>query len=368
MPPQRPAKRSVASGAGAVRVLEPHAAGHRFWYVQLIADAAPDGCVLVTTPAGAESTEFAQHLGSCQLVTEVSADSATDIGNWFRNALVRGTAGDHVLVPDAEAALWPLLTTNLDRSTAVTALLMRMNRGFGPHGAAVYAAKLVLAGALRVRWGGRLRVLALVPAGTRDSLPLRLAGIGLVHDPVRFEPTQTDPSTARRHLGIPADLPIFSVVGPLSARKCIPELIEAWATGGPPPGLLLLAGTAGPEIAEAVRRAGPPERSRIVLRNGYVDDRDFDTYLAASDVAVLLYRNRGSSGVLGKALAADCDVITSTTTPKTPRGGGRRVIRIEQLTVDRIRSALLAWPGRRERRPRRIDETADFAGTLLGGV
>ena len=320
----------------------------------------------MTTADGARSTEFEQHLRSGPLVTEVSDGAAVDVGGWFRKVLAREATGDRqLLVPDAEAALWPLLTARIDRSTAVTAVLMRMNRGVGPRGAAAYVAKILLAGALRVRWRRQLRLLALVAAGTGGSLPLRWAGIGLVHDPVRFQPAETDPAAARRYLGLPAQPPILAVVGPLSGRKCVPELIEAWMTAGAP-GLLLLAGTATPDVAEAVRRAGPVERSRIVLRDEYVDDRDFDTYLAASDVAVLLYRNRGSSGVLGKALAADCDVITSTSTPPVPPEGGRRVIRVEQLTADRIRAGLLDWPGRRHRHPRRVDETADFAGTLLG--
>jgi glycosyltransferase involved in cell wall biosynthesis len=362
MPPRRPAEWSAVGG---VRILEPRAAGHRLWYVRLVADAAPGRCTLVTTADGAASTEYEQHLGSGPLATEVSELPAADAGDWFRDVLVREAGGRQVLVPDAEAALWPLLTARIDQSMTVTAVLMRMNRGVGTRGVAAYAAKLALAGALRLRWRSRLRLLALVAPGSRSSLPLRLVGIRLLHDPVRFQPAETDPAAARRHLGLPAAPPIFAVVGPLSSRKCVPELVEAWTAAGMS-GLLLLAGSAAPEVREAVRQAGPVERSGVVLRDEYLSDRHFDTYLAASDVAVLLYRNRGSSGVLGKALAADCDVITSTTTPPAPTGRGGRVVRIERLTVDRIRAALLAWPGRRGRHPRGVDETSDFAGILLG--
>jgi hypothetical protein len=357
------------NGFAVVRILEPRAAGHRLWFVRLLGDAAPGRCILVTTGDGLASVEFDRHLRASGVATEVVECPARRLGGWFAEALARTRpdADCPVVVPDAEAALLPLLFTQV-RIPAVTIVLMRMHRGDGPRGAAVYAGKLLLAGALKVRWRGRLRVLALLPAGATDRLALRLAGIGVVHDPVRFRPVTMDAASSRHHLGLPVGERIFAVLGPLSGRKCVLELIEAWSGGGIP-GLLLLAGAAPPGIAEAVRRAGPPGRSRIVLRDRYVDDEEFDTYLAATDVAVLLYRNRGASGVLGKALAADCDVLTSANTPPIhPGRGGRRVVRMNELTVDGIRATLLAWPGRRERRPLRVDDTADFARTLLGGA
>lgn len=352
-----------------VRVLEPRSGGHRLWYVRLIADAAPDRCTLVTTADCLRSTEFTLHLGSSQLSTEVVDRVPGDGGRWFMAALaIAPQRRGAIIVPDAESALRHLLTARVHRPTAMTAVLMRMNRGVGPRGAVVFAAKLALAVVLRLRWGRRLRLIALLPAGSTRSPALRLAGVGMVHDPVRFQPWTTDPDAARRRLHLPAGMPIFSIVGPLSERKCVLEVIEAWTSADSPPGLLMLAGTATPEVVEAVDRAGPPSESCIVLRDQYVDDAQFDTYLTASDVAVLLYRNRGSSGVLGKALAADCDVLTSVRMPPVRAVDRHRVARLEELTPDRIRAALALWPGRRDRDVRATDDSASFSRVLLGGA
>ena len=351
--------------AGPLYVVEPASSGHRLWYVRLLADAAAGSCTLLTTPPVPASVEFELHLAGADLRTETVTPAGDRGRGWYRAALARAAAvpGSSVVMPDAEAALLPLLGARAGGVRAITVVLMRTTRGPGLRGLAVFVAKLLLVAALRLRWRSRLRAFALLPPGSELRPLHRLAGLRAVHDPVRFAPAEYDPAAARDRLGLPTQGQVFAVIGPLSDRKSVPEIIDAWRSARRP-GVLLLAGTAPPTVAAAAAEAGPA--APIVLRDGYLSDEDFDTYLVATDVALLLYRNRGSSGVLAKAVAADCDVLTSTTTPAVRPGRGLRLQRLDSLTAAEIGRAVSRWPARRERRPERTDRSADFARVLLG--
>ena len=241
--------------AGPLYVVEPASSGHRLWYVRLLADAAAGSCTLLTTPPVPASVEFELHLAGADLRTETVTPAGDRGRGWYRAALARAAAvpGSSVVMPDAEAALLPLLGARAGGVRAITVVLMRTTRGPGLRGLAVFVAKLLLVAALRLRWRSRLRAFALLPPGSELRPLHRLAGLRAVHDPVRFAPAEYDPAAARDRLGLPTQGQVFAVIGPLSDRKSVPEIIDAWRSARRP-GVLLLAQT--DEVTRAIDTLG----------------------------------------------------------------------------------------------------------------
>jgi glycosyltransferase involved in cell wall biosynthesis len=117
-----------------------------------------------------------------------------------------------------------------------------------------------------------------------------------------------DKTNARRDLGIADESRVYASFGLINQYKCIEELLEAWEMSGlaseSSARLYLVGGCSNTEIEKNVRGCIARLRNKEqVILTGYVDNRQYDQYLGATDVAVQLRReSRGESS----AALLDC--------------------------------------------------------------
>lgn len=125
--------------------------------------------------------------------------------------------------------------------------------------------------------------------------------------------SQTD---ARQRLGVPAGELMFLCLGFLSAHKGIDRVIRAFTAAAPPDSRLWIVGGAMRED-EGTRRhiaalhemaAAAPN---VEMSERCVDNVEFDTWLRATDYAVLAYRSAASSSVIPRAQLLGARVIGS---------------------------------------------------------
>lgn len=137
-----------------------------------------------------------------------------------------------------------------------------------------------------------------------------------------------DRAAARAALGIPAELPLLLAIGFLHPKKGFDRAIRAFAQLPPNPARLYVVGsvwredTVSPgEIAELRRLAD--QTPGVELREGYLEDEDFDRWIVASDALVLPYRWGWSSNVMERGLLYDRPVIMSRVGGMADQGQAR---------------------------------------------
>jgi len=126
----------------------------------------------------------------------------------------------------------------------------------------------------------------------------------------------TAKSSARRRLGIPEDVTLYSTFGMINMNKCLDELMDAWVGSGlakgPNAKLCFVGGGTNWEMENKIEAwlSKLPYPQQVIM-TGYVEASEYDLYLSASDVAVQLRRNsRGeSSGALLDCMAAGLPTI-----------------------------------------------------------
>lgn len=125
----------------------------------------------------------------------------------------------------------------------------------------------------------------------------------------RFEvlPKQIE---ARRHLGLPTDMPILLYVGFSTPRKGVEYLAQA-LTHMKTPAYLVMVGKWEAHYQERFLSALGDARSRVRIV-GYVPDIELPTYFAAANVFVLPTLLEGFGFPLVEAMAAGLPVITTT--------------------------------------------------------
>jgi glycosyltransferase involved in cell wall biosynthesis len=150
-----------------------------------------------------------------------------------------------------------------------------------------------------------------------SSLSLPPERIGLLeHGQAFAKHSVLGRTAARRELGIAEDEFCFLCIGFLQHHKGFDRAVRAFARI---PGQRLrldvvgAARLAAPEIQFYVGELRALVRStpRVALHEGYVSDHAFDSWLAASDVVLLPYREIWSSGVLARAQLFGRQVIVS---------------------------------------------------------
>jgi glycosyltransferase involved in cell wall biosynthesis len=111
---------------------------------------------------------------------------------------------------------------------------------------------------------------------------------------------------ARRALGLAAGGPVFVCVGFLHPSKGFDRALDAFSAAGQPDATLYIVGSVREPTAQNLayasalaRRCAAQPGATLVER--YVDDREFDRWVAAADRVVLPYRRSWSSGVLARA-------------------------------------------------------------------
>lgn len=130
--------------------------------------------------------------------------------------------------------------------------------------------------------------------------------IAIPHGPYSFPLTGLDRVTARKHLGLPADLPVLLQFGHLRDSKNLDLVIDTLSFF--PKARLLIAGkeqSRGQRPAahyqEQARRSGVSERCRWWI--GHIPANEVELYFKAADCLLLCYDKsfRSASGVLNVA-------------------------------------------------------------------
>ncbi len=190
-----------------------------------------------------------------------------------------------------------------------------------------------------------------------------------VRDPAICSAHSRDRAALRRELDLPAGRRLVSIIGIIDARKCVRLVFEAMLASGDAADLLL-AGTVDPEIEEWLDRLDAADRARVVLRRGFLADDVLDKLVAASDVVVIAQLNKGPSGIMGKALAAEVPVVTAGSVVRASEVNGTQGGVAADLTVAGIAAALRTieargdWGVRADAAPPATADT--FAAQLLG--
>jgi glycosyltransferase involved in cell wall biosynthesis len=145
--------------------------------------------------------------------------------------------------------------------------------------------------------------------------------------------TDEDRGTARATLGLPQDEVILLAIGFLQPHKGFDRAIQAF--GQVPHGAahLYVVGSTWREDHDSsahldeLRRLAR-ETPDTELREGYLDDAQFDRWIVAADVLVLPYRHGFSSNVMERGLLHDRPVIVSGTSGMAEQGADREGVTI----------------------------------------
>ena len=302
--------RSGADGA-PVLILEGNGDGHRFYYVRLLAEAIiAEGRrpVLVTTPGqmdGPQAAEFLRDLPSSFTVAEVPRADVT-----AASRVAHETGARHVVIPDGDLHLVPLLVRHGRHLPHVTALVMRepdLRRGQAIRPLARQWTKRATMSLAALRASTTVTVLKSSVWAGRSAFPV-------AQDPVTSAATPDDVTAVRAQWGLDGDRRWFAVAGAITARKNLPMIAEAFARVADEGMGLLVAGAvldgqlaeAEPHLAEAGRRG-----ARVVVVDRMLEDVELDAAIAAVDCVVLAHSNEGPSGILGKAVMSGTRLILS---------------------------------------------------------
>jgi glycosyltransferase involved in cell wall biosynthesis len=153
--------------------------------------------------------------------------------------------------------------------------------------------------------------------------------------------TCDDRATARTALGLPAKPTLLLAIGFLSPHKGFDRAMHAFAALRPTGARLYVVGS--------VFRDDPASRSHLIklrrlaakthgaeLREGYLEDEDFDRWIVASDALVLPYRGGWSSNVLERGLLYGRPVIMSRVGGMAEQGAGRAIVKLVDDDADLV--------------------------------
>lgn len=331
-------------------IVEPDPGGHRFQSVAFVADVAlARGSVVLLTSAGATRTpEFANFLGEHDIEVLECFDEIYPPTRLIARAIAeqcRRAPIARALVMDADQSLkrWWLVARQEFRGLSdrprINFMLTR------------YPAKLALTD--HVGWKLRLTKGALALAARATGTLHHVVGytgrddasrgwlVARVRDPAVCSAHSRDRAALRARFGLPLDTVLVGIFGVITARKNAPFVLDAIKHSGVD-ALLLVAGAFDEECATWLRTLSPADRTRVIARDQFLSDAEFDRYVACADVIALPLTNNGPSGIMGKALAAGVPVVSAGSVVREREllatGGGEAA----PLTVDGFGIALAA--------------------------
>lgn len=300
-------------------IVEPDPGGHRFQAVANVARLAArtDEVVLLTTVDATSTPEYRTFLHDTPLKPDERFTHIYPATREILDAVVEHCrTGDvsTVVVMDADQSLkrwWylaPVRFRGLRRKPRVVFFLTR------------YPAKVPLTD--RQGWYMRATkgTLALLAMATRTLH--RVGGfagrddlstgwlVKRVRDPAVCSAHSRDRAALRRDLGLPAERRIVGILGVIDARKCAPLILDATKASGDDADLLL-AGTIEKDVQGWLATLSEDDRGRLILREGFLANEVMDQLVAACDVVTVAQINKGPSGVMGKALAAEVPVVSA---------------------------------------------------------
>lgn len=359
-------------------VVEPDPNGHRFQAVANMARyAARTDEVVLLTSTGASATErFQAFLGDVELKVEERVDAVypptTDLVRAVAE-VCRTYDVRRVVVMEADQFIkrwWYLAPRTLRQFPRRPQVIFFVNR---------YPTRIRLADRhdwLHLVSKATLTLLGFLTGATdrvgcfagREDVSQGLL-LKRVRDPAICRAHSRDRAEIRARLGLPAGRRLAAVVGVIDARKCLPLVLDAVRASGDDLDLLL-GGRFEPEQAAWYAALDDDAKRRIVLRGGFLTDQMLDALVAASDVVVVAQLNKGPSGIMGKALAAEVPVVTAGSVVRAAEVRGTKGGLAADLSVDGLAEAFRelarrgTWQVDADAAPPATAET--FAATILG--
>jgi glycosyltransferase involved in cell wall biosynthesis len=140
--------------------------------------------------------------------------------------------------------------------------------------------------------------------------------------------TDTDKATARTALDLPAGPTVFVAIGFLQPNKGFDRAIRAFAGLRPEDARLYVVGSKwrhdqamSDHVADLRRLARTTPG--VELREGYLEDDEFDEWIVAADALVLPYRQSWSSNVMERGLLYERPVIVARVGGMAEQGSER---------------------------------------------
>ena len=346
-----------------VKVLEPSAAGHRLYYVRVLAEGCAEPIEWFTTAAAAASVQAGIHLGAAVAEGRVRVRVLNPWPGKLRALIgVPSTPSDVVVVPDGDRwlpaatllRLWLLVRRR--QSPSYRLLLMRPElRDMARKPIPVRIRRAVKSLMVRTVSGDRAAVQAL---GLVDAF-------GFAADRLRDGVVPVaDPVAARQVSSVGgADRLVVGLLGAVDERKSPGLVAQACreAFDGSP-GRLVVVGGISPDALLSLRTAGLTS-DQLHVENRYVDEDELVTAAAGCDVIAVMYTNHdSSSGVLALAAQVGVPVLVpaGSRLAATAERGGFGVP--AEPTVAGLADALR---GLRAQQPA-LRAAAERAGRLLG--
>lgn len=290
-----------------IAVVETSGRGHHPWYLRLILEelrrSRPGSRIVVISTAQAVGSEaWRLHLSEIDVET-VLVDGQ---GNVPAEAVaVAQRLGAELVIPDGEPFLRIARTLPPDLRGAL--LLLRSHPQPGPRALGRFLTKCLLIRTLRRRVPG-MQVLSLEStAGTQQNLMRRL-GVTVALDPVSYAPAASVGLDWLEANGVRTDRPVALVIGDLSERKRVPQILQAWERSARRTSLVLV-GRPSPATQAVLDRIANTDG--LYVRTGVVSDGEFDAWIGSVDVVFAVHSNPGPSGVLLKAWAAGVSAVVN---------------------------------------------------------
>jgi beta-1,4-mannosyltransferase len=126
-----------------------------------------------------------------------------------------------------------------------------------------------------------------------------------------YYPEELNGAECRRRLGLPADVKVLCFIGLVRPYKELAHLITEFAATKPPETHLVLAGT--PLDASQARQLEmlAEDKPNLHCHFRWIEDREMQVFLKASDVVALPYRKCWTSGAIMLAFSFGRPVISS---------------------------------------------------------
>jgi len=348
---------------GRVWIYEPRSDGHRLDYVSLLVDhlrAANKAHVVVTTRQVLDSVEWRskQSLRGVTICETVGRRLEPDLLRRVRDD------GGTLVIPDGDKHLARVVLS--PRALPRTRLLvMRGHPQPGIRANFVFAAKLLVVAFGRLR--RQLTLLSLEATHHTQERSLQALGVRAVLDPVTLRPLTTAREDWKLRMGLAETTEVVAVIGDLSERKSIMEVLQAWDQSLPSSRVLALVGTPSESARLAFEAHAARHPANYFLRLEYVSDEEFDGWIQVADCVLMAYTDEASSGVLLKCAAAGTPVIVAGS--RLVRAIARELevpsILVPEIGVESLRLAL-GKIGRLGRTSAGTGERLTFAAELLG--
>ncbi|MGC2108162.1 MAG: glycosyltransferase, partial [Candidatus Korobacteraceae bacterium] len=151
------------------------------------------------------------------------------------------------------------------------------------------------------------------------------------HDDVYQKFAEHTQASARQRLNLPSGRPIFLCIGFIQRHKGFHRAMQAFGRANLRDSELYVVGSLRTPDTESQRYLAELNElaaghSNIHLRESFVSDEDFDTWISASDIVVLPYSEIWSSAVLGRARLLGRPAIVSAVGGLPDQAGDRDLL------------------------------------------